>query len=132
MPSQLTIPRTTVTPSTSQAAPLISASLAVPDGDHTVNLSIDRTIANGLNASPASAVLQLDVDQSNDGGQAWTWIGGDQMTGGIYVSPKTGQQENTDFIEVGLNPGTSRLVRGRLFVTGGGGSVAVAGALTTS
>lgn len=128
MPSQLTIPRTVI----SQNSPLTSPGLSVPDGDTVMNLSIDRTIANGLNASPASAVLQLDVDQSNDGGATWQWTGGDQMTGGIYHSPKTGLEEDTDYIEVGLNPGTSRLVRGRLIVTGGGGSVAIAGTLTTT
>ena len=128
MPSQLVIPRTVITP----GSPLTSPSLAVPDGDTLMNLSIDRTIANGLNASPATAVLTLYVDQSNDGGQTWVWTGGDQMTGGIYVSPKTGLEEDTDYIEVGLNPGTGRLVRGRLTVVGGGGSVAVAGTLTTT
>lgn len=128
MPSQLAIPRTTIKPNN----PLTSPNLSIPDGDSIINLSIDRTIANGLNASPTTAVLQLDVDQSNDGGATWTWIGGDQMTGGIYVSPKTGQEEDTDYIEVGLNAGTSRLARGRLFVTGGGGSVAIAGTLTTT
>lgn len=127
MPSQLTIPRTVIAPGTTT-----TGSLSVPDGDTALVLAIDRTIPNGLNKSPSSAVLNLDVDQSNDGGVTWAWIGGDQMTGGIYISPKTGLEEDTDDIEVGLNPGAGRLLRGRLVNQGGGGSVAVAGTLTTS
>jgi hypothetical protein len=127
MPSSLAISRTVIPPGETT-----TGSLAVPDGDTGLRLEIDRTVPNGLNKSPASAVLNLNVDQSNDGGATWTWIGGDQMTGGIYVSPKTGLEEDTDYIEVGLNDGTGRLLRGRLVNQGGGGSVAVAGTLTTS
>ena len=127
MASQLTIPRIVISP----GGPLTSPSLAVPDGDTLMRLSIDRTIANGLNASPATAVLTLYVDQSNDGGVNWLWTGGAQLTGGIFISPKLGQLD-TDYIEVGLNPATSRLVRGRVAIIGGGGSVAIAGTLITS
>jgi hypothetical protein len=127
MPSSLTIPRAVI-PQGTQTTP----SLAVPDGDTHLRLEIDRTVANGLNASPVSAVLLLYVDQSDDGGTSWTWIGGDLMTGGVYIFPKTGLEEDTDYIETNLNLGTSRLLRGRLINQGGGGSVAVAGSLATS
>jgi len=128
MPSQLTIPRTIINP----GPPVTAGPLSIPDGDTLINMSIDRTIANGLNKSPTSAVLTLYVFQSGDGGATWTWIGGDQMTGGIYISPKTGLEEDTDYIEVNLNPGTSRQVRGQVQILGGGGSVAVSGTLTTT
>lgn len=127
MPSTLAIPRTVIPPGTRTFGPQ-----PVPDGDTQLRLEIDRTTANGLNASPVGAVLLLYVDQSNDGGATWVWIGGDQMTGGVFVSPKTALEEDTDYIETGLNPGGGRQLRGRVINQGGGGSVAVAGALTTT
>jgi hypothetical protein len=102
---------------------------AIADTDTLINLSIDRTVTGGFNSAPATTTALIYVYQSNDGGVTWTWIGGDQMTGGIYTSPKTGQ-ENIDYIQVGLNPGTGR--QAKASVTVSGASVAVAGTLTTS
>lgn len=127
MAGTLNIPLTTLTVGEHTFPP--TGGTAVADTDTLVRLSIDRTVTNGFNSQPATTQALIYVYQSNDGGTTWAWIGGDQMTGGIYTSSKTGQ-ENTDYIEVGLNPGTGRLVRGTVTVSGA--SVAVAGTLTTS
>jgi hypothetical protein len=127
----LTIPLTTLAVGAHTFPPAGGASVA--DGDSLVRLSIDRTVKNGsvqgFNGQPATTTALIYAYQSNDGGATWKWIAGDQVTGGIYTSPKTGQ-ENTDYVEVGLDPGTGRLVRATVTVSGA--AVAVAGALTTS
>lgn len=106
-----------------------SGGMAVADSDTLVRLSIDRTVVNGFNTQPATTTALIYTYQSSDGGTTWKWIAGDQITGGIYSSAKTGQ-ENTDYVEVNLDPGTGRLVKATVTVSGA--AVAVAGSLITS
>jgi|SRR6266853_3495372 len=111
----------------------VSGGSSVSDADTLINLSVDRTVTNGavlgFNGQPATTVALIYIYQSNDGGVTWTWIAGDQVTGGLYTSTKTGL-EVTDYVECNLNPGTGRLARAEVTVTGA--PVAVAGTLTTS
>lgn len=127
MAGTLTIPLTTLTVGVHTFPPSGGASVA--DADTLIRLSIDRTVANGFNSQPATTTALIYSYQSNDNGVTWKWIAGDQVTGGIYTSPKAGQ-ENTDYVEVSLDPGTGRLVRAVITISGA--SVAVAGTLTTS
>ena len=127
MAGTLTIPLTTLT--VGQHTFPATGGAAVADTDTLVRLSIDRTVAGGFNSQPATTTALIYTYLSNDGGATWQWIAGDQVTGGVYTSPKTGQ-ENTDYVEVNLLPGTGRLVRATVTVSGA--SVAVAGTLTTS
>jgi hypothetical protein len=125
MAGTLTIPLATLTVGVHEFGPA-----DVANADSLIRLSIDRTVANGFNAAPATTVALIYVFQSDDGGVTWTWIAGDQVTGGIYISPKTGLEEDTDYVEVNLNPGTGRQAKAQVTVSGA--SVAVAGTLTTS
>jgi len=101
---------------------------AVPDADTSILLSIDRTVAGGLNSKTAATTIFIESWQSGDGGATWQSLAANTVVGGIFT--KGGTQINTDHVGTGLNPGTGRLVRASVTVSGA--SVAVAGSLTTS
>jgi hypothetical protein len=96
--------------------------------DTMLDLTIDRTVANGFNATPAASA-EIAFEQSNDGGATWTEICNATFTGGIQTG-HGGTQLNTNDVGSSLFPGTGR--QGRAIVTISGAAVAVAGSLVIS
>jgi len=101
----------------------------VADTDVTTVLTVDRTVAGGLNSLTAASTIETLVEQSNDGGTTWftlvdgTWFGG-------AVPVKGGGTATTAQIAVTYGPGTGRQTRATLTVAGG--PIRVQGSLTTS
>lgn len=113
----------TVNPGTRTFGPAVLA-----DTDTGVDLTIDRTIANGFNATPAASAT-ISFEQSNDGGTTWTMLVETGLTGGIQTM-HGGIQVNSNDVGCSLQPGTSR--QGRAVVVISGASVAVQGSLVIS
>ena len=126
MASTFTIPLVTLPVGTRNFP--ASGGASVPDGDSEIVLNIDRTVANGLNSQSATTRIFLQTFQSGDGGATWQALGANTVQGGIFT--KGGNQINTDQIGTQLGPGTGRLIRAAVTVSGA--SVAVAGTLVTS
>jgi hypothetical protein len=126
----LTIPTTTVQVGVRDFGPA-----TIPDTDSSIVLTIDRTVANGLNATPA-AHLEIDAMVSVDGGAHWTLVAGCGVEGGQLPQappPKgPGGFYTSNVLTVGLDqfPGTGRRIKATLTVSGS--AVAVAGTLTTA
>lgn len=94
------------------------------DADKYILVTIDRTVAGGLNAT-AAATIEITAFQSNDGGVSFFEIGGTECLGGA----KAGRFGNIDNITLTLQPGISRQVKANVTVIGS--SVAVAGTIVT-
>lgn len=126
----LTIPRTTVQIGVRDFGPS-----SVADTDTSITLTIDRTVANGLNANPAAHLL-IEAMVSLDGGGTWTMVVGAGIEGGQLSQPPPprgpGGFYTENVLRVGLDqfPGAGRLIKATLTVSGS--SVAVAGTLTTA
>lgn len=108
---------------------------AIADTDTSITLTIDRTVANGLNATPATHLL-IEAMVSLDGGATWTMVAGAGIEGGqLPQSPPPrgpGGFYTENVLRVGLDqyPGAGRRIKATL--TASGASVAVAGTLTTA
>jgi hypothetical protein len=126
MAGTFNIPLTTLVPGVHNFP--ASGGAAVADSDSLALLTIDRTVPGGLNAVPAVS-FEVSVYQSNDGGATWQFLASAGGSGGISIM-HGGQQVNSNDIGVSLWPGTSRLVRASVTITGA--SVAVAGTLAIS
>lgn len=124
MATTFTIPLTTLPLGTQQFGPSHPA-----DSESAILLTIDRTVAGGLNATPA-AVIAFTVEQSNDGGGTWQLRVGGTMPGGLIPAGRGGGNLAASTLSVDLAPGTSRQLRASVTVTGS--AVAVAGTLATS
>ena len=123
MATTLTIPLTTLPVGTQHLGPSHP-----PDTESQIVLTIDRTVAGGLNSLTPASVLQVTVDQSSDGGTTWQFIAGTTWAGGIILLH--GNPFTTVELVTGLLPGTSRQLRATVTVTGT--PIAVAGTLVTS
>ena len=129
MASTFTIPLTTLPVGTTSVP--ATGGAPVPDGDSTLTISINRTVANGFNSQPSSTQATVTLYQSDDGGTTWQELAAmGPVTGGSVISPKTGQLITASNLFTEFNPGTGRLVRAGITVTGA--SVAVAGTITTA
>jgi hypothetical protein len=64
-------------------------------------LTVDRTVASGLNSLAATDFFTYVIDYSIDGGNSWIMLGGSTLRGGINVTK--GKQHDTDEISVGYN-----------------------------
>jgi hypothetical protein len=105
---------------------------AIADGLTTSNLSVDRTVAGGLDSLTPASTLQVQIMQSNDGGATWTMIVGAGAAGGVFRwTDKNGvvHQATTFTCGDGFLPGTGRLVKATVTVAGPS-SIAVQGTLT--
>lgn len=102
---------------------------AAADSESSILLTIDRTVTGGLNSLTSASELDVYTYQSNDGGATWHGLAGGGWTGGIQLT-KTGQTRTAETLLTELNPGTSRLVKATVTVSGT--AIAVAGSLTTS
>lgn len=126
----MTIPLTTLQPGVRDFGPA-----SVQDTDTSIVLTIDRTVVNGLNATPA-AQLSIAAMISRDGGATWTLVAGATLPGGQIpqVPPPRGPGGfyTQNVLTVGLDqfPGTGRRIKATLTATGS--AVAVAGTLTTA
>lgn len=101
---------------------------AVADADTSVVLSVDRTVALGLTATPA-AHISLAIEQSDDGGATWVLIAAAGIDGGAETD-QHGNPRTVSRVFTTWGPGTSRQARATITVTGA--AVAVAGSLVTS
>lgn len=122
MASTTNIPLTTLAVGSRDFGPA-----SVADADTAVTLSLDRTVAGGLNATPAAQV-NIEILQSNDGGATWKMIASAVANGGLIIG-RGGTDITVSSIGTTWDPGTSRLAKATVVVTGA--SVAVAGTLTT-
>lgn len=101
------------------------------DAESAILLTIDRTVANGLNALTAASVVSADVQESLDGGVTWQDLGGAGFPGGLIFSAKTGANATSSTGRWLLIPGASRQLQATVTVAGPA-SIAVAGTIVTS
>jgi hypothetical protein len=94
----------------------------VADAETMILLTIDRTVAGGLNSLTSATGVHVDVMSSSDGGTTWELRVGGTMPGGTLGPVST--------LQVDLEPGTSRKLKATVTVSGS--PVAVAGTLVTS
>ena len=102
---------------------------ALADSDVEAVLTVDRTVTSGLNAVTSAVNIILSIWQSNDSGATWVELESDLLTGGTITIPAKygGGTQIKDVLGITLAPGTGRLARAQVTVSGG--SVAVAGTL---
>ena len=96
-------------------------------GDSSAVLAIDRTVAGGLDATPAT-IVSLQLSRTQDGGVTWENLAASQIRGGpaaVHGTPLT-----TSTVRVVFTPGPGW--QARATVTVSGAPVAVAGTLTTA
>ena len=128
-PSSVPIPLDALTVGTHAFGPVTA-----PDDVSQATITIDRTVsrpnANGLNGQPATTTLDIAVWQSSDDGTTWQLRASAGLIGGIYASNEAGDPYVASSVTVELVPGTGRRVRATVTVTGA--RVAVAGTLTAT
>jgi hypothetical protein len=122
-PTNMNIPLLTLAVGTREFGPA-----AVADDVNAVTLTIDRTVAGGLNSSPASTTLEIGVWQSDDDGASWQFRASAGLIGGVYPRNAAGDPYVESTVSVDLTPGTGRRVKA--VTETGGSSVAIAGSLT--
>lgn len=104
--------------------------ISVADNLAQAVITIDRTVTpSGLNSLTSSSTLEIDIEQSNDGGTTWAQLTDVVVPGGVIV--RHGVQQNTAGVGVTFAPGTGRMVRSTVTVAGPS-SIAVQGTLVTS
>lgn len=131
MASTFNIPATSIPVGTTTFGPA-----SVPDADNGVSLIIDRTASkgnvNGFNSLTSATQMNVQIDQSNDGGNTWQNLAAmGPIIGGIFTTDKTGTTTTVtqERLSTEFNPGTGRVVRA--VVTGSGTSVAISGSITS-
>lgn len=87
-------------------------------------VTIDRTVAGGLNSLTSATTVKSEIQQSDDGGATWNTIGVSQTQGGI--SSNHNGQVNIYPIQVSLSGFACQM---RALITVAGSSVAVSGSL---
>jgi len=120
----LTIPQVTLPVGARDFGPV-----NIPDAEVAIVMTIDRTVAGGLNSLTGATAVQVDVMQSSDGGATWALRAGASLPGGIIMS--RGVANTTSVVEVDLTPGTGRKLKATVTVSGPS-SVTVAGTLVTT
>jgi hypothetical protein len=123
MAGTLTIPQTTLSPGTRNFGPA-----PVDDADTMAVLTIDRTVPGGLNSLTPAVTIGIAIDQSGDGGATWANLAGAVLAGGSAAEDP--RHPGISSVRVQFSPGAGR--QARATVTVAGGSVTVAGTLTTS
>jgi hypothetical protein len=125
MASTFTIPLVTLPVGSQTFGPT-----TIPDPDTSVTLTIDRTVANGLNTRTGASVLMMVAEMSTDGGATWHAV--DTGQPGTQTAWGTAGG-GTGLVSAGtwpLFPGTSRRLRATVTVSGPA-SIAVAGSIAT-
>jgi hypothetical protein len=129
------MPTVTIPTTTLQIGARDFGPATISDADTSITLTIDRTVTNGLNDTPATH-LSIEAMVSLDGGATWTLAAGAGIEGGQLPQPPPprgpGGFYTANVLRVGLDqyPGTGRRIKATLTVSGS--SVAVAGTLTTA
>lgn len=138
MATTTNIPLTTLPAGSRQFGPHTAA-----DAEASITLTIDRTVAGGLNALTAASQIAVLVEMSADGGVTWHATDTDQpgtatswaTTGGALtrIDKVTGLPVTVTASSGTwpLFPGTSRRLRATVTVSGPS-SVAVAGSFVTA
>jgi hypothetical protein len=103
---------------------------SVADTDSRAVLTLDRTVAGGLNSLTAATTIELAIEQSDDGGATWFLIVDGIVTGGLVPAFRGGGNAVTTTTSAYWAPGTGRQARAKMTVAGG--PVAVQGTLTIS
>lgn len=67
----------------------------------SASLSIDRTVAGGLNSLDGSTVLDIDLSYSPDGGKTWVLATHARITGGTFVTAD-GKTVGTSAVSFGM------------------------------
>lgn len=92
-------------------------------------VTIDRTVAGGLNSLDATSTLQVTIQSSPDGGTTWNDDVSSTFPGGVFS--KNGVQENSAILQVfGLDGGRNscRVVT----VVAGPSSISISGSVSVS
>ena len=112
---------TLIPPQNLQPGSKVFGPAAVGLNDSLIELDLDRTLSNGLNArTTPPTTLDVNFDMSFDGGATWQFQGGSAgIRCGVFIDPDTGPV-NTEAMSVSLwNPGTAgRTVRATVIVYG--------------
>lgn len=97
---------------------------------NNVTVSVDRTVANGLDTAPSTTTFSFLMEHSPDGGVTWhPTIAGGPFAGGTELAD--GHVNHTDTVTADWTPPwTGNRVRVTTTVTGG--SVAIAGSIVAS
>jgi len=125
LPGTIPIPLTTLNNGVQTFGPA-----GISNADTLAVLSIDRTVAGGLNALTAATTIELTIEQSDDGGVTWFLIVDGVLTGGPVPAFRGGGNATTSSVAADWAPGTGREARAKM--TTAGGPVAVQGTLTIS
>lgn len=132
MASTFPLPQQTYDPA---HGPYLFGPQSVAPTDTLIRLTIDRTIAGGLNSLDANTSVEIKAEQSNDGGVSWFLAVAADCPGGLYAAspPPKGPGGNILASVVGVNvygSGSGRQLRATITVTGS--PVVLAGTLTVS
>jgi hypothetical protein len=122
VPINLSIPLTTLQVGVREFGPATMA-----NADSKIVMTIDRTVANGLTATPA-ARIDLNVMVSHDAGANWVSVAQTSYSGGSHLD-RLGAVRTQDVLQIGFGPEVNRRLKAVLTVSGS--SVAVAGTLAT-
>lgn len=125
MAATLNIPLTSLPPGNYRFP--ASGGQAVADTDSAITLTIDRTVAGGLNAVTSAVTIAIQAYQADASGTRQ--LGGATGVGGT-IQMDRGGVETTFGYEQGLFPGTGRQVYAQVQVAGG--TVAVQGTVASS
>lgn len=123
MAQTLTIPLTTFQPET----PVDFGPYSLKPNDNVANITVDRTVANGLDDNPAAS-LNIDINYTTDGGLTWRILAGAGIPGGPQTYTDR-QGVVHPYLVSSVTVGTD-LVRGAQIkgtVTAHGSAVAVSG-----
>jgi hypothetical protein len=99
---------------------------ALGAGFHEATITLDRTVASGLNAAPTTTTITMVIEESTDSGATWHGLNGagDTTTGGT-TSNHNGQI-NLSITSITLS-GLASEMRATLIVAGA--AVTIAGSL---
>lgn len=125
MPATVTIPLTTL-PAGTYSFPATGGQ-AIADTDSKISLLVNRNVTGGLD-SASGVTVSLSAYVSFDSGVTWRLLGACTIPSGIQA--EDGVRDTQSGFYTTVFPGTNRLVRATVTVTGG--SVAVSGTLTVS
>jgi hypothetical protein len=107
---------------------------AIDDVDNRVAITLDRTVAGGLNSLTADSTLAISIGQSDDGGATFYESAGTGLpgwSGGTVADPHTGSPMLANHQGTSFEPGIGRIARLTVII-GGPSPVVVAGTIVTS
>lgn len=126
MPGTFPIPQQTIDPA---HGPYLFGPQSVAPNDSKIVMTLDRTVAGGLNATPA-AYLTYVAEQSNDGGTTWFVAVGSDAHGGPPPNDRFGSPLPTQATVDVYGSGPGRQLR--VTVNASGAPVVIAGTLAVT